>query len=164
MMGRMTLTNVFKWLATQPVVSTSRRWRLLALAGVDAAEVGFEAGVQIRNSNLSIGPGSYVNREVLFEGTAPITIGRNVAIGPRVMIVTSTHDLGPSEWRAGSGVPAYDSVIIGDGVWIGAGAIILPGTVIEKGCVIAAGAVVKGICTADQLWAGVPAKAKSALP
>ncbi|WP_427174469.1 acyltransferase [Arthrobacter sp. 92] len=159
----MTLQNVLKWLAAQPLLSTSRRWRLLTAAGFDVAEVGFEANVQIHNSNLSIGRGSYVNREVLFEGIAPITIGRNVAIGPRVMIITSTHDLGPSEWRAGGGVPTSGAVVIGDGVWIGAGAIILPGTVIEKGCVIAAGAVVVGTCTADQLWAGVPAKAKSSL-
>ncbi|OIQ85985.1 maltose O-acetyltransferase [mine drainage metagenome] len=160
----MTLRNALKWLAVQPIVPTGRRWRLLAAAGVDAREVGFESGVQIHNHNISIGRGSYVNRDVLFEGSAPIVIGKNVAIGPRVMIVTSTHHIGPSEWRAGAGMLTSRAVIIGDGVWIGAGAIILPGSVIEKGCVIAAGAVVAGTCAADQLWAGVPARAKSTLP
>ncbi|XAS66644.1 DapH/DapD/GlmU-related protein [Micrococcaceae bacterium Sec5.7] len=52
---------------------------------------------------------------------------------------------------------------IGNGVWIGAGAIILPGAVIEDGCIIAAGAVVRGHCSADQLWAGVPATLKRPL-
>ena len=126
--------------------------------------MGFASGSTILATNLTIGTGSYVNKGVLFEGQAAIVVGKNVAIGPRVMVLTSTHEIGPSAWRAGEGFPIHMPVTIGDGVWIGAGAIILPGTTIHSGCVIAAGAVVTGDCGPDQLWAGVPARAKSALP
>lgn len=160
----MSWKDALKWVASKPIISTGRRWRLLVVAGVDASQVGFQSGVQIHNPNVSIGRGSYVNRGVLFEGAAQITIGSKVAIGPRAMFITSTHDVGPSNWRAGGGVPTYGSIVVGDGVWIGAGAIILPGTIIESGCVIAAGAVVKGRCAADKLWAGVPAMVKGSLP
>ncbi|XAS66640.1 acyltransferase [Micrococcaceae bacterium Sec5.7] len=159
----MALAPALKWLSMLPMVSVNRRWRILAFAGLNVRGVGIEAGVHFGNPNLTVGSGSYINRGVIFDGEAPIVIGERVAIGPQAMILTSTHDVGPSSWRAGAGVPSYAPVTIGDGVWIGAGAIILPGTVIEDGCIIAAGAVVRGHCAADQLWAGVPATAKRPL-
>ena len=159
----MQLNSIIKLMAMSPIFSSARRWRILRLAGVRATQVGFESGVQIRASQLTIGRGSYINVGVLFEGRAAIVIGDNVAIGPRVMVLTSTHPIGPSDWRAGEGQVVSAPVTIGDGVWIGAGAIILPGATIERGCVIAAGAVVTGHCAADQLWAGVPAEAKRPL-
>ena len=147
-----------------PMIDSAQRWRILRLAGVNATQVGFEPGVEIRASRLTIGRGSYVNVGVLFEGRAEIVIGERVAIGPRVMVLTSTHPIGSSNWRAGDGQTVSFPVTIGDGVWIGAGAIILPGATIERGCVVAAGAVVTGHCAADQLWAGVPARPKGLLP
>ena len=138
----------------------SRRWQLLSALGVVKAAVGVERGVRFWNTKVSIGAGSYLNREVTFEGKGLITVGTRVAIGPGVMILTSTHAVGPSEWRAGSGVPKNLPVSIGDGSWIGARATILPGVTIGRGCVIAAGSVVREDCPDDTFWAGVPAVLK----
>jgi acetyltransferase-like isoleucine patch superfamily enzyme len=74
----------------------------------------------------------------------------------RVMLVTSSHAVGPCERRAGPLKPA--PITVGDGCWIGAGAVLLPGVTVHDGCVIASGAVVTGDCAADGLYAGVPAR------
>src|SRR3954452_168159 len=74
-----------------------------------------------------------------------------------VMILTSAHALGPHERRGGELASA--PVRIGHGCWIGARAVLLPGVTVGDGCVIAAGAVVRADCTADTLYAGVPAQA-----
>lgn len=158
-----TVKSLATFVASLPFPA-SRRWQLLSAVGVVKTAVGMERGVRFWNTNVSIGAGSYLNREATFEGKGQITVGNRVAIGPGVMILTSTHDMGPSKWRAGGGVPAFLSVSIGDGSWIGARATILPGVTIGRGCVIAAGSVVREDCPDDTLWAGVPAKLKRDLP
>jgi maltose O-acetyltransferase len=141
-----------------PVVPKFLRWRLLAASGLQVTEVSMESGVKISNPNVSIGSGSYLNHGVVLGGAASIEIGKKVAIGHDVMIITSTHKVGPSSCRAGAGVSVEKSVAIGSGTWIGARALILPGVNIGAGCIIAAGAVVNRDCEPDGLYAGVPAK------
>jgi len=158
-----TVKSLATFVASLPFPAT-RRWQLLSAVGVVKAAVGVERGVRFWNTNVSIGAGSYLNREATFEGKGRITVGTRVAIGPGVMILTSTHDVGPSEWRAGGGVPEFLSVSIGDGSWIGARATILPGVTIGRGCVIAAGSVVREDCPDDTFWAGIPAVLKRDLP
>ena len=69
------------------------------------------------------------------------------------MILANSHELGPSESRAGSvvGLP----VSIGDGVWIGARTTVLPGVTIGPGAIVAAGSVVNRDVEADTMVAGV---------
>ncbi|MBT2502718.1 DapH/DapD/GlmU-related protein [Curtobacterium sp. ISL-83] len=140
------------------------RWRVLRMAGLDTAVAGIERSVSFWNRKVTIGPGSYVNRGVKFEGAGKIELGSHVAIGPDALILTSTHEIGPSEWRAGSGTPRVEPVTIGDGTWIGARATILPGVTIGRGCVIAANALVREDCPDNTFWAGVPARMKKSLP
>jgi maltose O-acetyltransferase len=77
-------------------------------------------------------------------------------IGPRAMVLTSTHAVGGPGRRGGDS--EYRPVTIGDGCWIGAGAIVLPGTTVAEGCVIAAGAVVASDTAPQGLYAGTPAR------
>lgn len=133
-------------------------------SGLKVAYVGMESGVEIETTKVSIGAGSYLNRGVVLSGLGRITIGERVAFGPQAMIVTSTHEIGPAYWRAGSGVSIDTHVTIGDGAWIGARATILPGVTVGQGCVIAAGAVVVKDCEANGLYAGVPARRIRDLP
>ncbi|WP_331000565.1 acyltransferase [Curtobacterium sp. C1] len=144
-------------------IPISYRWRLLRLAGLDTDTAGIAPGVQFWNTKVKLAAGCFVNRGVKFEGAAQIDVGSHAAIGPDVLILTSTHDIGPSSWRAGAGAPLYAPVSIGAGVWIGARATILPGVTIGDGCVIAANAVVRGDCPRDTMWAGVPARLVKAL-
>jgi maltose O-acetyltransferase len=159
----MVLKRFIAFVVASPLVPRPVRWRLLYLVGLSAKGTSLESGVRIRNANVYLGAGTYLNHGVMFEGRARITLGTRVAVGPGVMILTSLHTIGPSDWRAGGGHSHYAPVAIGDGTWIGANATILPGVTIGDGCVIAAGAVVRGDCPPDTMWAGTPATLKKYL-
>ena len=73
-----------------------------------------------------------------------------------VLVVTTTHETGPAEGRAGELLPA--PVVIGDGCWIGAGATILSGVRIGAGSIVAAGSVVTDDVGVNLLVGGVPAR------
>ena len=46
--------------------------------------------------NISIGEGSFVNFDCVFLDLAPIRIGRNTLIGPKVQLLTPHHPLDPA--------------------------------------------------------------------
>ncbi|PTR23488.1 succinyltransferase-like protein [Rhodococcus sp. OK519] len=114
-------------------------------------------------TKLSIGNGVFINTGVSLHPTGGITIGDNVSFGPRCVIMTGTHEIGPSEKRA-SDPTQFKPVTIGPGTWLGAGVIVYPGVTIGEGCVIAPGSVVTSDCEPDHLYAGVPAVRKRELP
>lgn len=105
---------------------------------------------------MTFGRGCFVNRQCFFNTSAGISVGDNVHFGPRVSIVTSTHDLGGPGQRAGAAADA--PVVIGDGCWIGANVTILAGVSVGEGSVVAAGAVVAADLSPNGLYAGVPAR------
>ncbi len=72
------------------------------------------------------------------------------------MLITSTHEIGPHQYRAGKDTTR--PITIGDGVWIGARAVVLPGVTIGNGSIVAAGAVVNRPVGSNVLVAGVPAR------
>ncbi|MBF0744105.1 acyltransferase [Micrococcus yunnanensis] len=143
--------------ARSEVLPNRHRPAVLSRLGLVGAEhAKFSAGVRILDPGaLTIGEGVFLNREVYIDN-GPVTLGRNVYMGPRAMIITAKHSLGGPELRAGDGGP--EPVVIGDGTWIGAGAIILPGVTVGAGCIVAAGAVVTKDCAPNGLYAGVPAR------
>jgi len=122
-----------------------RRYRALCykLGGANI-KLGVDicGGVRLTGHTVTLGKGSFVGFGVLMEAntSAAISIGENVAIGPGVTILTSTHEIGSPSKRAG--IALAKSVRIEDGAWIGAGAMILPGVTVGRGAVVAAGAVV----------------------
>ena len=112
---------------------------------------------------LSIGTGSLIGYQPLFNLDESITIGRNVSLGPNVSIFTSTHLLGPASRRMNPNV-IRRPVVIEDGVWVGVGVIILPGVTIGRGSVVSAGAVVTESVPPNMLVSGNPAKPLQELP
>ena len=149
--------------AAARLVPLKHRWRVMRACGWELQEIGIERGVKLLNPNASFGFGCYLNRGVLVEGRGSVAIGDHVAFGPEAAVLTSTHEVGPPEWRSGGGRATFRAVSIGSGCWIGARAMVLPGVSIGPGCVIAAGAVVVSDCDADGLYAGVPAVRKREL-
>ena len=145
-----------------PLVGNRLRTKLLRLAGIDIGSgttVGGMLSVHRGSrpvAKVRIGRNCWINDSCTFDASAAITIGDNVALAQSVMILTNSHELGPSEGRAGpvTGLP----VSIGNGAWIGARATILPGITIGPGAVVAAGSVVNRDVEADTLVAGVPAR------
>ena len=151
-------------LAASSLVSRKARVRLLRLNGarIGKCSIAFGGAYYGDLSQLRIGDGAFLNVGVTLFPTGGITIGKNVAIGPRTLIMTGTHTIGLPSKRASS--PTITApVVIGDGAWIGGGVIIQSGVAIGAGAVVGAGSVVIGDVEPDSFYAGVPAIKKSKL-
>jgi maltose O-acetyltransferase len=106
--------------------------------------------------HLSIGQECWFNIGCVIDLGATVTIGDQVAFGHQVMLMTTSHALGPAGRRAG---PVFTKpIIIGDGAWLGARATILPGVTVGAGAVVAAGAVINRDVAPHTLVGGVPAR------
>ncbi len=132
------------------------RARLYRWGGLDVRTHGIRHGCLIHTGRLRIGRDTLVGQRCHFENREWVEVGERCALGPEVMILTSSHRIGDHARRAA----AHDGgpVRIGNGCWIGARATVLPGVTVGDGCVVAAGAVVTADCDPDGLYAGVPAR------
>lgn len=107
---------------------------------------------------LRIEQGAWIGQDCYLQSAGGIRIGRRAGIGPRVMMLTSTHI------EAAPPAPIVDAplefapVDVGEGSDIGIGSILLPGARIGAGAQIGAGSVVKGEVPAGAVAAGVPAR------
>jgi len=103
-------------------------------------------------SNCVIGPGCVIT------GQGGVTIGDDVIIGPRVLILPVDHnyerDDAPIREQGLRPLP----ILIENNVWIGGGATILGGATIRSGAVVGAGSVVKEDVPSRCVVAGNPAK------
>ncbi|MGW0041119.1 acyltransferase [Rhodococcus sp. NPDC003348] len=147
---------------SSPFVPVWLRILLLLAAGARVWGAGIYAGCHFGGKDIRMGVGTFVNRGVLFDGTAPITLGRQVAVGHGAKFITSSHEIGPEDGRGGR--VFHRPITIGDGSWIGAGAIVLPGVTVGPGCIVGAGAVVTRDCEPNGLYAGNPARRVRDLP
>ena len=120
------------------------RAKMLGMAGVDCSPTArIIASARIVMKNVSIGEDTFIGHQVLITGNeeARITIGNNVDIAPRVVILSGSHQvdmLGKHSAGTGKG----EAVWIGDGVWIGANCTVLPGVTIGSKAIIGSGSVV----------------------
>lgn len=105
---------------------------------------------------ITVGARTFANFGCTFLDVAPITIGADVQIGPRVQLLTPTHPLDAELRRAKW--EAAEPIVIGDNVWLGGGAIVLPGVTIGANTVVGAGAVVTKDLPANVVAVGNPAR------
>lgn len=111
---------------------------------------------------MKIGKGTKIAASVDIDGSAPelITIGNNVWVTRRVMLLCHQRDL--SQYEVGKPVMdcplKYAPITIKDGAHIGIGSIIMPGVTIGEGAVIGAGAVVTKDVPPYSIAVGTPAK------
>lgn len=106
--------------------------------------------------NIHIDEGSFVNFDCVFLDLAPIRIGRNSLIGPKVQLLTAHHPFDPAE--RGTAREAGRPITIGDNCWLGGGVIVCPGVRIGNGAIIGAGSVVTRDIPADSVAVGNPAR------
>lgn len=111
---------------------------------------------------LSIGADCVIEPGCAFEVGDTITIGDRVKIEHQVLVITTTHEIGPPEHRCG--IIVRGSVQIEDGAVIGARSTILPGVTIGAGAVVDPGSVVNKSVPANVRVRGVPAKRVEDLP
>jgi acetyltransferase-like isoleucine patch superfamily enzyme len=145
------------------------RGRLYRWAGFEVGKGAFIMGnLRLKSASpgfydkLVLGEGVNIADNVTINLDAKVTLGRNVAIAPGVLIYTGTHKVGPGSCRLGEveGLP----VTIGDGAWIRLGAIIVPGVTIGRGSIVGAGAVVLKDVPENTFVQGNPAEVSARLP
>jgi acetyltransferase-like isoleucine patch superfamily enzyme len=108
-------------------------------------------------AKLTLGDDSLVSTNVTINLDDQVTIGRNVTVGPYVLIYTGTHRMGPASQRCLPGVVGRP-VRIEEGCWIRVGAVILPGVTVGHGSVVGAGAVVSHDVPPNSYVEGNPAR------
>lgn len=144
------------WLACTPGFP---KVRVRNLGGrVEAGNCLFFPGVRLEvgsGARLSIGTGTYLNRNTEVIAWQEVTIGRDCMIGWDVLIMdTDQHPL------PGRGLQNRP-VRIGDRVWIGARATILKGVTIGEGAVVGACSVVTGDVPAGAVVTGPKAAVRA---
>lgn len=122
---------------------------------IEAGNCAFFPGVRLecwRGASISIGDGTYLNRNTEIVAAGSVTIGRDCKIGRDVLIMdTDQHALPGAEL-------VVAPVVIEDRAWIGARAIVLKGVRIGHDSVVGAGSVVTRDVPARTLVAGQPAR------
>ena len=116
----------------------------------------FSSGQMGAFAKMVIGDDCVIDAGCAFELGEAITIGNRVTLGYNVMIITTSHELGPREHRAGEVVRS--AVRIEDGVWIGPRSIVLPGVTIGAGAVVDASSVVNKNVAPNTRVRGTPAR------
>ncbi len=122
---------------------------------IDLGHVGLFPGVRLHcrdTGRISIGDGSYVNRQ------SRVFAAREVRIGAHCMIA---WDCTITDWAGFDAPSSFAPVWLDDDVWIGCRSVVLGGTHLGRGCVVAAGSVVQGDFPPGSILAGVPAKVVS---
>jgi maltose O-acetyltransferase len=106
---------------------------------------------------VRLGDRSDIGMDALVIG--PIDIGNDVLMGPRCILLASSHTT--RDVQVPINQQGFDEdrvIVIEDDVWIGAGTVILPGVRIGKGAIIGAGAVVSRDVPALSVAVGSPAR------
>lgn len=110
-------------------------------------------GVEIMDPDkLTLGKGTVINRHVVLDSRGGLTIGRDVGIAERSVVITGAHG-----FEGGITDHCWHGRIE-DKVFINLGAMIMPGVIIGEGAVVAAGAIVTKDVEPWTIVAGIPAK------
>ncbi|MFT4709553.1 MAG: acetyltransferase-like isoleucine patch superfamily enzyme [Planctomycetota bacterium] len=141
--------------------------------GLSTGGVHFGDGVTV-GRGASIRPSSYYGGE-LGEGmtvgarsaigaynwigaSGKVTIGSDVMLGPRVIIIPENHNFEHTDQTIREQGVTRAPVVIEDDCWIGCNVTILSGVTIGKGSIVAAGAVVNKSIPPGSIAGGVPAR------
>lgn len=112
-------------------------------------------------SRLVVGDNTSINRNCILNCGGGIEIGKNVLIGPNVVIYSQNHNFSDKSKPIKDQGYSYSKVVIEDNVWIGSGTTILPGAYIEKGSVIGASSVFGGKAGKYGIYYGDKAKRRN---
>ncbi len=112
----------------------------------------------LRPKNVRLGANCAINHEVFLHGAAGITIGNDVVLSARCMLIDASLN---RDGFAATATRHYQNkpITIEDGVWVGAAAVILPGVTIGRRSIIGAGSVVTRDVPPFTIVAGNPARA-----
>lgn len=147
------------WLPTSSHSSISKKIRFFwakHIISVCGKNVNIEKFAKF-TPGLSIGDNSGIGIKSEINGV--VSIGRDVMMGPEVVIYTTAHNHNRTDIpMMFQGMDSPLPVTVGNDVWIGRRVIILPGVSIGDGCIIGAGAVVTKSIPPYCVAVGVPAR------
>lgn len=150
--------ELFRVIASAPLLP--HRWRpgLLRLGGVACGSGALIFGGLriVGDGEVAIASDVFINWDCYIDSVGGVEIRRGSRIGDHVRLLTTTHELGDAQRRAGRGVSA--PVIIETGVWLGSGVTVMPGVTVASGCVIGATSTVTHSTDPNGLYVGVPAR------
>jgi maltose O-acetyltransferase len=146
-------TSPFSFGLTRPLRGLLCRWMVKKCGSNVNVERGAEFGY-----NLEIGDNSGLGVNAFVNNTGSITIGRNVMMGPDVVILTRDHGHDANDTPMIEQGYVNAPVIIEDDVWIGMRAIVLSGVRIGRSAIVAAGAVVTKDVPPFTIVGGNPAR------
>jgi maltose O-acetyltransferase len=106
---------------------------------------------------IKVGANCAINHGVFMVGLAGITVGSDVVLSARCMLVDTGLEIDSAE-PATSRAHTASAIVIEDGAWIGAGAIILGGVTVGTKSIVGAGSVVTRDVPAMTVVAGNPAR------
>lgn len=134
-----------------------RYWAAKSLFDSCGKNVNVEKGANFgTGKGISIGDNSGIGVNTHVRG--PLSIGKDVMMGPEVIILTTSHkfeNLSLPMWQQGN---VIKGVSIGNDVWIGTRVIILSGVTVGDGVIIAAGSIVTKDIPDFAVVAGNPAR------
>lgn len=140
---------------------TSRRLRA-RLARLMLDECGVDVNVEHgawfgSGKGIRLGDRSDIGMDALVIG--PVHIGRDVMMGPRCILLASSHATARTDVPMNTqGFLDDRPIVIEDDVWIGAGCTVLPGRRIGQGSIVGAGSVVTKDVPPWSIVGGNPAR------
>jgi len=109
-------------------------------------------------SEVVIGPTTYIGHRCLIYGTAGLQIGRDVLLANDVQLICGNHTFTRRDIPIRSQPPTGKPIVIEDDVWLGASAIVLGGVTVGHGSVVGAGSVVTHSLPPYSIAYGAPAR------
>lgn len=107
---------------------------------------------------LRVDSGAWIGQDCYMHSAGGIRIGAKAGIGPRVAILTSTHEDTAPPAAILEAPLRFGPVEIGAGADIGIGSILLPGSRVGAGAQIGAGSIVTGEVPDGCVARGAPAR------
>ncbi|MFW7414490.1 sugar O-acetyltransferase [Demequina sp. SO4-18] len=148
-------TNEYNASYGQP--QAEREALLRALLGTVGEGASFEPTFRCEfGVNIHLGDRFFGNFDCVMLDCAPIVIGDDVLIAPKVGLYTANHAFDAGERAAGA--CWAQPITIGNSVWIGGGVTVVPGVTIGDGAIVGAGAIVTKDVPAYTVVAGSPAR------
>lgn len=147
--------------STRPFGRFARRlrgWLCRGLFEHAGQSINVERGADFGSGRtVRLGDYSGIGVDCVLSGR--VTIGNNVMMGPRSVLIARNHAFQDTEIPMNrQGFAEERPIVIGDDVWIGTNVIVLPGVSVGHGAILAAGAVVSKDVQPYSIVGGNPAR------